>query len=75
MSKFKIGETVLVVDSIGERGIVCDVLPVDSLGHIDSSLARTTPVTWDIQVNLNGDYDGELQDAPWFDETEVELVS
>ena len=73
MSKFKIGDEVLICEYhrdsdpywAGRHGTVCDVIPARGLpGNVD---------TWDVQVNVEDMFD-EACDAPWFDESELEIV-
>jgi hypothetical protein len=83
VSRFKIGDEVVIHmdgrDSdpywVGRHGTVCDVLPVKD-GHIVPSVSFyvSDADTWDVQVNVEDLFDGELGSAPWFDETELELA-
>jgi len=79
MSKFKIGDEVLICEDrrdsdpywVGKHGTVCDVLPVK--GWLTGGCRLDEADTWDVQVNVEDMFD-ESCDAPWFDETELELV-
>ena len=71
ISKFKIGDVVTIVgdyipkEFLGKKGKICDIQPVNYMDGGDA---------FDIQVNVGGEFNEYLCDAPWFDERDLEFI-